>query len=163
MLSGRDGRCELFLHQERTERDAGGDGLGDGDNVGRDAESLEGEDGSGASEAALDLIENQCGVMAVGKGAALLQKFNGTLEDPAFAEYGFEDNRADVVVHCGTEGFEVVAWDKLHVLEQRFETLAVLILTGDGHGSEAATVIGAFERDELAFGGASDAVSGEAS
>jgi hypothetical protein len=76
MLSGGDGRCELFLDQKGSQRDACGDGFGDGNDVGRDAESLESEDGSGAAEAALDLIKNQRGVIAVGKGAALLQKFN---------------------------------------------------------------------------------------
>ena len=57
----------------------------------------------------------------------------------------------------------VVARDKLHVVEQRFEAFAVFVLAGDGHGSEAAAVVGAFERDQLALGGATGAVSGEAS
>src|SRR5580704_13893556 len=163
MLPNGDGRCELFFDQKSSQRDSCGDGLGDGDDVGCDAESLEGEDGTGAAEAALNLIENQRGVIAVGKGAALLQKFNGAFVDSAFAENWFEDNRAGVVVHCSTEGLHVVAWDKLHVLQQRFETFAVLVLPGDGHGSEAASVIGTFEGDQLAFDGASDAVSGETS
>jgi hypothetical protein len=48
------------------------------------------------------------------------------------------------------------------VVEQRVESFASFILSGDGHGSAAAAVIGAFEGDQLAFGGASGTVSGEA-
>src|SRR4029077_1190301 len=81
--------------------------------------------------------------------------------DSTFAEDGFEHNRASVVVDRGAQGFSVVAGNKLHVLEQRFETFAIFVLPGDGHRPEAAAMIGAFECNQLAFLGTSDPVSGE--
>src|ERR1700674_187661 len=162
MLPRGDRRRELFLDEKGAERDSRGDGLGDGDDVRSHAESLEGEDGSGAAEPALDLIENQRGTMAVGEGSAFFQKLHGTLVDSTFAEDGFEHDGASVVVHRGAQSFSVVARDKLHVLEQRLKTFAVFVLPGYGHGSETAAVIRAFERDQLALGGASGTVPGEA-
>src|SRR5271156_682890 len=100
--------------------------------------------------------------MAVRHSSALLQKFDGTLINSTFAEDGFEHNGAGVVVHRGAQSFNVVAWDKLHVFEQGFKPFAIFVLPGHGHRSEAAPVIGAFEGDELALGGASGAVSAHA-
>src|SRR5208282_3615799 len=81
MLSGRDGGGEMFFGEEGAERHAGGDWLGDGDDVGDDCEALEGEQFAGAAETALDLVENERGLMMVGQGAAGKEEFFGTFED----------------------------------------------------------------------------------
>ena len=56
---GGDCRGNFFPGQKCSQRQAGGDWLGDGDDVRDHAERLEGKDGSGAAEAALDFVENQ--------------------------------------------------------------------------------------------------------
>src|SRR5579863_6241377 len=74
MLTGRDRVGKFFLRDEGPERQAGRNRLGDGDDVGSHAKRLEREKGAGAAEAALDLIEDECGAMPVGQGAALLEE-----------------------------------------------------------------------------------------
>ena len=62
VLSGRNRGGEMLFGQERAQRHSRGDRLSDGDNVGNYAEALEGEDLSGAPEAALDFVENEGGL-----------------------------------------------------------------------------------------------------
>ena len=81
VLSGRNRGGEMFFRQERPERHSGGDRLGDGDNVGNHSEALEGEYLAGAPEAALDLVENERGLIAgrpaSGKRAGILRNIRG--------------------------------------------------------------------------------------
>src|ERR1700675_3951190 len=105
VLSGRNRGGEVFFRQERAERHSGGDRLGDGDNVrnyaGNRAEALEGKDLFGAPEAALDLVENERGLMLVGECPAGAQEVFGTFEDAAFAEDGLQHDGAGVGVDGG--------------------------------------------------------------
>src|SRR5208337_5664091 len=75
VLSGRNRGGEVFLRQERAERQSRGDRLGDGDDVGYHSEALEGEELAGAAEAALDLVENERGLVMIREGPAGKQKF----------------------------------------------------------------------------------------
>jgi hypothetical protein len=86
----------MFLRQEGAERQPGCDRLGDGDDVRHHAEVLEGEDLAGAAEAALNLVEDERGLMLVGERPAGAKKIFGTLEDSAFAKDGFEHDGAGV-------------------------------------------------------------------
>src|SRR5579863_3363791 len=74
MLTGRDRVGEFFLRDEGSERQAGGDGLGDGDDIGSHAECLEGENRACAAEAALDFIEDEGGAVPVSQSTALLEE-----------------------------------------------------------------------------------------
>ena len=151
----------MFFRQERAERQSGGDRLGDGDDVGHHAETLEGEDLAGAPEAALDLVEDERGLMLVGKGPACKQEFFRTLEDSAFAEDGLQHDGAGVGIDGSAQRFDVVLRNKGHVFEQRLKTFAVLVLAGQGHGAKRPAVIRTLQRHQLALGFAARLVSGE--
>src|ERR1700686_4893678 len=74
VLSVRNRRGEMFFRQKRAERHSRGDRLGDGDDVRDHAEALEGKDLSSAPKAALDLVENERGLMLVGERPAGAQE-----------------------------------------------------------------------------------------
>src|SRR5208283_2254293 len=156
------GNCvgEVLLRQERSERDSGGDGLGYGDYVGHHVETLEGEDLAGAPETALDFVEDESGVMMIGKSAAGEQEFLRTLEDAAFSKNGFEHDGAGVGIDGCVQRLDVVLRHKGYVIEQRLETLAIFFLAGQGHGAKGATMIRTLQRHELRFGFASCFVAG---
>src|ERR1700730_3456580 len=101
VLSGGNRRGEMFFRQERAQRHSRGDRLGDGDDVGNYTEALEGEYLAGASEATLDLVENERCLMLVGKRPASAQEVFGTLEDAAFAKDGLQHDGAGVGIDSG--------------------------------------------------------------
>ncbi len=152
----------MFFGEEGAERHAGGDWLGDGDDVGDDCEALEGEQFAGAAETALDLVENERGLMMVGQGAAGKEEFFGTFEDSALAEDGFQHDGAGVGVDGGVERFNVVLRYKGHVFEHGLKAFAIFFLAGQRHGAESSSVVGTLQSDELRFGIAAGFVSGEA-
>src|SRR5271165_5801396 len=96
VLPGGNRGGKMLLGQKRPERQSRGDRLGDGDNIGHYAEALKGENLAGATESALDLVEDERGVVMIRQGAAGQQKFLRTLKDAAFAKNGFEHNGAGV-------------------------------------------------------------------
>src|SRR5579862_1002537 len=67
VLPGRNRGGELLLGQKCSQRNSGGDRLGDGDDVWSHTKTLEGEDFPGASQSALDFIEDERSVMLIGK------------------------------------------------------------------------------------------------
>ena len=71
MLAGREQRSAV-LRQERADRDAAAQRLGDGDGVRLDAVVLEREELAGAPDARLHLVEEQqdAGLVAPRRGAA---------------------------------------------------------------------------------------------
>ena len=152
---------KFFPGQKCAQRQAGGDWFGDGDDVRGYAERLEGEDGAGAAEAALDFVEDQGGAMTVGEGAALAQKVGGTFVDAALAENRLEHDGASLVVNRSAQCLEIIAGHEPDVFEQRFEALAIFVLSGERHGAEGSSVIRTFERHQLALGFAAGAVSGQ--
>ena len=122
---------------------------------------MEGKDGSGAAKPALNFVENKRGLVLIGKRAALTEKFCGALQNSAFAENGLENDGAGVRLDGGAEGLDVVPFDKGDIIEQGLETLAILILPGEGHGTECPAMIGPFERNQTGLGSAARFVSGE--
>ena len=97
---------------------------------GHHAEALEGEDFAGAAEAALDLIEDERGLVLVGERPAGAQEVFGTLEDAAFAKDGLQHDGASVRIDGGVQTLDVVLRHEGHVFEQRLKTFAVLVLAG---------------------------------
>src|SRR5580698_2931462 len=130
VLSGRNRGGEVFFRQKGTERHASRVRLGDGDDVGNHTEALESEQLACASEAALDLVEDERGVVMVGKRSAGEQEFLGTLEDPAFTKDGLEHNRAGIGTDRGVQRFEVVLFHEGHIFEHRLKALAIFFLAG---------------------------------
>ena len=117
MLSGGNRGGEFFSGQESAQGQARRDRFCDGDDVRGYAECLEGEDGAGAAEAALDFVEDQGGAMTVGQGAALAQKVGRTFVDAALAENRLEHDGASLVVDGGAQCAEIIARHKLDVFE----------------------------------------------
>ena len=97
--------------------------------------------------------------MAIGHRAAFLEKAGRTFVDAAFAEDGFKHDGAGAVVDGSAQRVDVIARDKLHLFEQRLESLAVFVLPGQRHGAKGSSVIRTFESHQLALGLASRAVS----
>src|ERR1019366_4231153 len=126
VLSRRNRGGEMFFRQERAERHSRSDWFGNGDDVGhytrRYAEALEGEHFAGAAEAALDLIEDERGLMLVGEGAAGAQEVFGAFKNSAFAKDGLEHDGASVGIDGGAQPFDVVLNHEGHVFEQRLKT-----------------------------------------
>ena len=109
----------------------------------------------------MDLVEDERGLVLVGKRPAGAQKIFGAFKDSAFAKDGLEHNGASVGIDGRTQGFDIVLRHKGHVFEQRLKTFAVLVLSGEGHGAERPAVIRALQRDQLRLGVATRFVSGE--
>src|SRR5579863_1335907 len=151
VLPGGNRRGEFLFRQERTQRQTGGDRLGDGDDVRDHTKGLECEDGAGASQAALDFVENKSGAMMVSQPTAFLQKFYRALVYPAFAEDRLEHDGAGIVIDGSPQSFSIVASDEGHFVQQGFKTFAVLVLSGERHGAKGAAVIRALQGHQAAL------------
>ena len=162
MLAGGDVLRELFRGQERSHGQAGGDRLGDADDVGLHAEMLERKQLSGASHAALDLVEDERRLMLGRQFAAGLQKFRCRLLNAAFALDGLQHDAADLVVHGGTQSFDIVARHEAHALQHGIEIFAVLGLAGERQRAHGAAVERIVERDDDRLLRPTDGVSGGA-
>src|SRR5208282_783466 len=161
VLSGRNSGGEVFLGQECAERHSRGDRLGDGDDIGHNAEALEGEDVAGTAKAALDFVEDKSSLVLVGKRTARAQEIFGTLEDAAFAKDGLQHDGAGVGIDRRVQRFDVVLRHKGHVFEQRLKALAVLFLAGQRQGAKRSAVKRTLQRHQLGLGLAARLVSGE--
>ena len=95
--------------RKRAQWQACSNWFGDGDDVRGHAECLEGKDGAGAAEAALDFVEDQSGAMTVGEEAALAQEVGGTFVDAALAENWLEHDGAGLVVNRSAQCPEIIA------------------------------------------------------
>ena len=97
--------------------------LGDADYVGLDAEVLEGEQLAGASHAALNLVEDERGVVLIGSFAAGLKKLGRRNLDAAFTLDRLEHDAANRLVHRGAQSLDVVARNKAHALQHGLEAM----------------------------------------
>src|SRR5437016_462 len=162
MLAGGNRACEFFAREKCSEGKPGRNWLGDGNDVGLHAKCLEGEQVAGSAQTALDFVEDEGGLAAVGESAAFLEKLDRALHDSALSEDGLEHDGAGLVVDGGAQGFDIVARNEGDFFQQRLESLAVFVLPGQRHRAESSTMVGTFESDEAAFLEASDAMTGEA-
>src|ERR1035438_10161004 len=99
--------------------------------VGHDAEVLEGEELPGASQSALNLVEDERGLVLVGQLAARLQEFGRRFLDATFALDGLQHDTADLVVHRIAQRFHIVARHEAHAFQHGIEALAILCLAGE--------------------------------
>src|ERR1700745_417026 len=162
MLTRGDSAGEFFARQKCAERKSGGDWLGDANDIGLNAKALEGEEIAGSAQAALDFVEDERGLGAVGNRAALLEKLDRALQDSTFPEDGLEHDGAGLVIDGGAQRFHIVARDERDFFQQRLESLAVFVLSGQRHGAESSTVVRTLEADEAALFGTSAAMAGKA-
>jgi hypothetical protein len=123
---------------------------------------LKGVEGSSTTESALNLIENERGLMLIGEGAAFAEKLGRTFQNSAFAENRLEHDGAGVGIDGSTKRVQVVARDEGHVFKERFEALAVFVLPGERHGTESSAVVGTLESNETRLSVAASFVAGKA-
>src|SRR5215469_3481358 len=75
VLADGNRRGKVFAGQKSTQGQTSGDGLCECDNIGRYPKHLESEDGSGTAKTALNLVEDEGGMVTVGGGTAFSQEF----------------------------------------------------------------------------------------
>jgi glutamate-1-semialdehyde 2,1-aminomutase len=92
-LHGIAGPC---ADQHRTDRKAAAERFRQRDHVGDDAIRMAGEQLAGAAHAALDLVEDQQGVVAIAQRAQAAQECFRGRGDAALALHGFHQHRADI-------------------------------------------------------------------
>ena len=73
MVAGNQGLGRFAPRQARADGEAAAEGFGGGENIGNDAVMLIGEPFAGASDAGLDFVEDQQGVVLVAEGAGGFQ------------------------------------------------------------------------------------------
>ena len=83
---------DLGAGDERRERQAAGNALGDGDHVGGDAGVFDGPPLAGASHAGLDFVDDQQDAVLVADAAEFLEESGGRGKVSAFALDGFDDD-----------------------------------------------------------------------
>ena len=93
---------ELVLDEDGAQGEAAAEGLAQDEDVGTHLAVFKGEPASGAAQSALDLVEDQQGVVEVGEAACLCEKGGGALVHTALAEQRLDEDGAGVVVDgCG--------------------------------------------------------------
>ena len=147
------------LGEKRAQRQPGGDGLGNANHVRHDAEVLEGEELPGTPQSALDLVEDERGLVLVGQLAARLQKFGRRFLDATLALDGLQHDTANLVVHRIAQRFHIVARHEAHAFQHGIEVLAILCLAGERERPHGASVKGILQRDDDALFRASRGVA----
>ena len=94
MQTGMERLGDSFGGKNRSQRQSGGERLGDGGDVGQHAVVLIGEHLSGAAEAALNLVEDQRRAGFFGQCPRGFQKLAADGTNAAFALYGFNADGA---------------------------------------------------------------------
>ena len=95
MITGFDCRSDFFRYEYGSHRQATREGLGEGEHVGNDTCVLIREEVSGASEAALYLVENESDLPFRGQLAESLQEIRIENANPSFALNRLDDHRCD--------------------------------------------------------------------
>src|SRR5690349_9558089 len=101
---------------------------------------LEGKQLPGAPQPALDLVEDERGLVTIGQLAAGGQEFLRRRLDAAFALYRLQDDGANFVVYRCAQSFDVVARREAHTLQHGIEILAILRLASKGERAHGAAV-----------------------
>ena len=123
----------LILAEYRAQRQAAGDGLGRGKDVGFHTQCLPGKEVACTAKSALDLVENQKDAVLVAQVPYILQPFNGGNHIAALSLNWLHDNTGH---HRGVHDLLEQIVELGHVL---LGTLAVLHLIG---GAEQVGVLG---------------------
>ena len=149
--AGLDGRRGALVGEDDAHGQAAGEGFsGDHDiglHFGRD-EAVR-PVLAGASDAALNGVEHEQGVVAVGQAAGRAEELGLHGVDAAFALDAFDDDAAGAFTEGRFEGGDVVGGDPARAGQQGFKVLAVLGLAGDGDGPDGTAVEGVIEGEDL--------------
>src|SRR5204863_9331983 len=136
-----------------AERQSAAERLCEREDVGNDTALLEREERSGASEAALDLVEDQDRAEAIGETPRRGKIVVGQRNDAALAHHRLENDRVCLVADEGFERSDVVRRNELDSGNERLERRAIRLMTRQRQRPRCAAVKALFERNELALAG----------
>src|SRR5919106_1360906 len=144
VVPGLERTCGFVGHEERAHRQPVGEALGERDEVRAHAELLEGEEGAGATDAGLDLVEGEeRGELCRGRHELRVERDHASL-----AEDRLEQDQAHVVVHCRLKRVDVVRSHEAHSRNAGLERGALAQLTRRGERAERPPVEAPLERDD---------------
>ena len=129
------------------QRFGGGHDIRQYDRIGK----LIGEVLARAADAALDLVENQQRIVAIGQLARLADVFHGHGEDAALALYPFDDNACGAFADNLFQRDFIVGWNEVRAGKQRLKIAAIFFLAGDGESAQRTSVERIVQRDNFEF------------
>src|SRR4051812_9532453 len=101
VLSRANGMGDVVIYEDSAQRQASGDRLCQGEDVGGDAVALEGKHFTGASKPTLDFIQDERGTILIAKPTCFAQILSGAFEDAALTLNGFKKDAAGGIVDGG--------------------------------------------------------------
>src|SRR6267142_1050937 len=137
---GRDARSNVLRGENCAEWKAGGERLGDQNNVRLRGKFLIGEEAAGAAESALNFIGDQESTVLRGKRASTIPECFADGIDSPFALDCFKKDGADSVVEFRFEISNVVETHELRAGNKGRERQAVFFRGGDADGAERAAM-----------------------
>ena len=140
-----------FSHQDRADRQAVCQRLGQDHDIGRHAYALVRPQRSGAAEPALDLIKHQQCCVPVAQLTQPVQEFLSCRRNAPLALDRLDHHRAHMVIDHGLGGGEVVKGREAHIRQQRLERLAIFCFVRDRQGAGGTPVKAVLERDDRRF------------
>src|SRR6266851_1051884 len=149
--AGRDTRSNRLGRENGAERKAGGQRLGDQNDVRLRGKLLVAEKAAGAAEPALNLIGNQKGIMLRRKFPSAIPEGFVERTDPAFALNRFEENGADGIVEFRFEIGDVVETDELCPGNNGGEGQTVFFRGGNTDGAKSAPMKRIFQGQKPLF------------
>src|ERR1700682_2863154 len=148
MHPGRDARSNVLGGENCAERKAGGERLGNQNDVRFRGKFLIAEDAAGAAESALNFIGDQESAVLRGKRASAIPKYFANRIDSPFALDCFKKDGADGVVEFRLEISDVVETHELRTGNKGRERQAVLFRGGDADGAERTAMKRILKRQE---------------
>ena len=149
MIAGLECRRHLGAGPARADRHAVPERLRQGHDIGRDVRVLEAEPPTGAAQTGLHLVDDQQRFPLVAELPHAAQILDRRRLHAAFALNGFQQHRADPVVHRRLERREIGERDLAETRRQRCERLLLLGLAGRGERGQRAPVERAVRGDDV--------------
>src|ERR1700730_19067944 len=148
MEAGPNARGNRFVGEDRAERQAGSEGLGDEDDVRLGGKLLVSEVASSTAQATLNLVSDEEGTVLRGEGAGSIPKGLAHGMYAAFALNGFEDDGANGVVELGFEIGDIAEVHKLYAGQEGRERQAIFFRKSEADPAEGEAVTGGLHRQE---------------
>ena len=128
--------------------------FGQGDCVGKNAGTIEGEKVSRSTHPRLDFVQHQQDSTFIAKGAKTDEEFLVRFMNPTFTLDRLDQDCGGLIIHSVLEVGKVVEFGELEPRSKRSEALADFFAVGCGHGSIGSTVKvshGSHDLIDLAF------------
>src|ERR1700730_2973531 len=152
MEAGPNARGDRFVGEDRAERQAGSEGLGDEDDVRLGGKLLVSEVASSTAQDTLNLVSDEEGTVLRGEGAGSIPKGLAHGMYAAFALNGFEDDGANGVVELGFEIGDVAKADKFDAGQEGRERQPIFYRKSDADPAEGAAMKGVLHGQDAVLG-----------